>query len=99
MTVSKRDFQHNRWKSFFSATDGIRNGTVNGTRIHHSERQKSHRDSVLIDTIDNLHTPITKCFVNRYGTRLFVMCVCKPLQSAHPIPPRKRKPRCRKAKK
>ena len=45
--------------------------------IHHSERQKSQGDSAIIDTIDNLHTLITKCFVNRYGTGLFVMGVCK----------------------
>ena len=34
--------------------------------------------------MSNLHTLVTIPLANRYGTRLFVMCVCKPIQSAHP---------------
>lgn len=45
--------------------------------INHSERQKSQGNSEIIDTIDNLHTLITKCFFNHYVTGLFVMCACK----------------------
>ena len=45
-----------------------------------------------------MHTLITKSFVNRYGTRLFVMCVCKSVLSAHPTPPNERCPRCQQAK-
>ena len=45
-----------------------------------------------------MHTLITKSFVNRYGTRLFVMCVCKSVLSAHPTSPNERCPRCQQAK-
>lgn len=34
-----------------------------------------------------MHTLVTIPLVNRYGTRLFVMCVCTPVQPAHPAPP------------
>ena len=53
--------------------------------IHHSERQKSQGNTAIFDAIDNLHTLITKCFVNRYGTELLVMGVCK-IKSANNSP-------------